>query len=125
MILDATDIPAAAAYSLLLVLVGAWVNHRLSLARENKKPVPISREESDILIAAAQSGRIIVMSTDAYGEWIRADETDFVKFEDPAVAAKHMEAFYALVGRGLVLPEGGAYKLSGTGFNAGRRLSGK
>src|ERR1022692_664872 len=122
MALKITDIPKTAVFELLIAFVILWLGHRLAVGREKKKRVLLSSEEKDILIAASKTGRILLMRVDLHGEWVRAGETDFIQTEEPAFAATYLEAFRRLMSRGLVIIEGGAFRLSGTGFAVGRGL---
>jgi len=122
MALGFTDLPTAGAFAMVVMLLGALLAHRLAIARDKKKPIPLSIEEMNVLIAAAKTGRILLMRVDIHREWVRAGESDFIQTEDPAFAARHLEAFRLLINRGLVISESGAFKLSGTGFEVARRL---
>ena len=117
-----TDLPTAGAFALVVTLLGTWLAHRLAVAGDKKKPIALSMEEKNVLIAAAKTGRILLMRVDIHGEWVRAGESDFIQTEDPAFAARHLEAFRLLINRGLVISESGAFRLSGTGFEVARRL---
>lgn len=75
-----------------------------------------------MLIAAAESGLILIMTVDLHGRWVRSGKKDFIDTGDPSVAARYVEALYVLVSRGLVLEEIDAFRLSGTGFDVARRL---
>ena len=125
MAFEITDIPTTAVFAVLLILLSVLLGHRLTIARDKKKTIPLSSEEKDVLIAAAKTGRILLMRIDIHGEWVRAGETDFIQTADPAFAAKYLEAFYRLINRGLVMAEDGAFRLSGTGFAVARGLSKK
>jgi class 3 adenylate cyclase len=94
-------------------------------------PVPIqgfsqdslSREETEILIAAAADGEISLLSSDETGAWVCAGKRDFVDHSDRAVAAIYAQALKSLCRRDLVTHAGGiAYDLTGTGFQLAREL---
>jgi hypothetical protein len=121
--LEFTSVPTTAGFAILLVLGGAWLNHRLAIVRGKKKEVPLSSEEKEVLIAAAKTGKMLLMRVDIHGEWLRAGGTDFFQREEPAFAAKYLEAFRRLSHRGFVVTESGAFRLSGTGFAVARGLT--
>ena len=94
-------------------------------------PVPIrgfsqdslSREETEILIAAAEGGEISLLSSGETGAWVCAGKRDFADQSDLAVAAMYVQALKSLCRRELVTHAGGiAYDLTGSGFQLAREL---
>ena len=89
----------------------------------NAKPA-LSREEVEILVAAADMGEIQIHSADQLGRWVRAWAIDFLLVSDPSVAVAYREALDALLRRQLVKHEGGnRYLLTSRGFKIARGIS--
>lgn len=82
----------------------------------------LTADEKQLLTAGKDNGLILIMKVDAFGDWVRADKTDFMKTDDRAYASRFLEALQKLVTRGLVAPEGRAYRLTGSGFAKARSL---
>src|SRR4030042_6900724 len=89
-----------------------------SKVMEQYKKTKLSGAEKELLIAAAKKGEFQLLSVDQIpGTWVRADGKDFLDTDDPAFAAKSLEAFKNLCERGYIVHEGGhLFMLSGTGF---------
>jgi len=83
-----------------------------------------SSEEKELLIEAAESGKFQLMAVAQFqGTWVRAGRKDFLDRNDPATAARYLEAFRRLCERGLIVHEGGKlFMLTGTGFQKAREL---
>ena len=84
----------------------------------------LSKEEKDLLTAAASKGQFRVWRVgQVRGEWISADRKHFNKQEDPAHDARYREAFKSLCERGYVTHlRGETFMLSGSGFDKARKL---
>jgi hypothetical protein len=99
---------------------------RRALEYVNALPSPpggFSDAEKEILRTCAQTGEIRIMTVDAFGDWVRAGTVDYMTAEDPARAAKYMDALRALEAKGLVRHEGGLLnRLTGKGFDIARSL---
>lgn len=82
-----------------------------------------SAEEIELLIAAADRGELLILSSDLTGKWVRVGALDFMNFEDPEVAARYLEAFDFLRAVGVIRYEAGdLYVLTGRGFKVAREL---
>lgn len=83
----------------------------------------LSGEEIDILIAAADSGEICVVSADQVGRWVRAGGNDYLDPLDPAYARAYVDALRSLCKRSLAeFDEGCLYTLTTAGFRVARSL---
>lgn len=85
----------------------------------------LSEEEKELLIAAFQRGEFFLLSVaQISGTWVRADGKDFLDQNDPAYAARFLEAFRSLCERGYIVHEGGKlFMLTGSGFDRARELA--
>lgn len=85
----------------------------------------LTDEEKQLLIAASQSGEFHLFSIQQVpGTWVRAGGKDFLDENDPAYAAKFLEAFRSLCERGYIVHEGGQlFMLTGSAFDRARKLS--
>jgi hypothetical protein len=91
---------------------------------EPDKQDEFSPEEKDLLVATARTGEFYLLSVQEIpGDWIRAGGKDFVKEDDPALAAKYLEAFHNLRQRGLVSYNDGSFMLTGSGFEQARKFA--
>ncbi len=83
----------------------------------------LSQEELELLDRAAEQGQIVKLSTQQTGEFVSAGSQPFLLDEDPAMAARYLEALDSLCRRDLARHEGGAlYRLTGTGFKIARAI---
>lgn len=83
----------------------------------------LTPEEKEVLYACGKNGELRILNVDGWGEWVRADTKDFFDGKDPAHAARYLEAFHRLVGRGLAKHEDGfLYRLTGSGFKIARSV---
>ena len=93
---------------------------------EGYKKKRLSEAERELLIAAAQQGTFRLLSVDQIsGTWVTAGDKGFLDTEtnDPAFAAKYLEAFRKLCERGYIVHEGGhLFMLTGSGFKKARDL---
>jgi hypothetical protein len=94
---------------------------------EGYKRKRLSKEERELMIAAAQKGTFHLLSVDQIpGTWVRAGDKDFLDAatSDHAIAAKYLEAFRNLCERGYIVHEGGhLFMLTGSGFEKARNLA--
>jgi len=89
----------------------------------SQRGAQLSKEETEILIAAQKEGRLILLRADAFGTWLRADKTDFADMKDPAVAARYLDGLISLMNRGFARKEKSDYfVLTGAGFDIARKL---
>jgi hypothetical protein len=88
------------------------------------EPPPLSDQERDILVAAAENGgQLHILESDQAGKVLHIGDWTFASESDPAEAADYLEALDALVEMGLVKHEGGIlFLLTGSGFKVGRKL---
>jgi hypothetical protein len=106
------------------------VAERAALLRIGKSAVLVgapaaylSAEEVDLLMVAADSGEIFLLSADQSGNWVRAGGKDYIDWGDPAHATSYVEALDSLCSRGLARHDGGIlYRLTTAGFRLGREL---
>ena len=63
--------------------------------------------EKEVLAACANHGEIRILTVDAYGDWVRADSTDFFYPDDRARTARYLDAFHGILRRGLATHQGG------------------
>lgn len=85
----------------------------------------LSPEALSLLRAASGTGEIAIHEDDQLGRRVRVEREEFVDAQDPAVAARHLDALEALVSLGLARHEkGSAYMLTGPGFERARALRG-
>lgn len=93
---------------------------------EAYKKKRLSETESVLLRAAAQQGQFLLMSVNEIpGPWVRVGNKDFCDTEtnDPAYAAKYVEAFKRLCSRGYIRHEAGClFMLTDSGFEKAREL---
>ena len=96
-----------------------------SKAIEAYRKRKLSEEESELLVAASQTGEFHLLSVaQLAGTWVRAGGKDFLDQIDPARAAKFLEAFRSLCERGYIVHEGGVlFMLTGSGFDRARDLA--
>ena len=86
----------------------------------------LSKEEKDLLLAAAKRGDFCLLSVEEIpGSWIRANGRNFLNENDPAFAAEYLEAFQSLCERGYITHESGEFMLTGSGFERARKLTDK
>ncbi len=94
-------------------------------AVEAYKKKRLSETESELLRATAQEGQFLLMSVNEIpGPWVRVGNKEFIDSEtnDPAYAAKYVEAFERLCGRGYIRHEAGClFMLTGSGFEKARQ----
>jgi len=85
----------------------------------------LSETESELLRAAAQEGQFLLISVNEIpGPWVRVGNKNFIDSEtnDPAYAAKYVEAFKCLCGRSYIRHEAGClFMLTDSGFEKARR----
>lgn len=95
---------------------------RVYAAYRKKK---LSAEEKELMIAASKGGQFYLISVAQLpGIWVRAEGKDFSDQNDPAYAAKFLEAFRSLCERGYIAHEGGElFMLTGSGFDKARELA--
>lgn len=80
-----------------------------------------SGEEIELLVLASDKGEMLMFSADQIGSWIRVDSKDFLDKNDPALAARYLEAMETLQQKGFVQHAGGIrYQLTWSGFKIGR-----
>ena len=85
---------------------------KLIQLHKNKK---LSKEEKDLLLTAAKLGEFPLLSVEEIpGSWIRAAGRIFLNENDPAYAAKYIEAFQGLCERGYITHDGGTFMLTGS-----------
>ena len=65
-------------------------------------------EEKELLIAAAKSGELYIISIDQIGKIVRVGDEYFKDDSDPAYAAKYFEAFESLLKCGNIVHESGS-----------------
>jgi hypothetical protein len=83
----------------------------------------LTDQEKEILLACAENGEIRKCHVSNYGDWIRSGTKDFFDKADPAIAARYLEALTRLLARGYAAHQKDTlYKLTGSGFDAARRL---
>lgn len=85
----------------------------------------LSEEEKKLLIAVSKRGQFCLISVAQLpGTWVRADDKNFSDQNDPAYAAKFIEAFRSLCERGYIIHKGGeSFMLTGSGFDKARALA--
>ena len=84
----------------------------------------LSQEELELLECAAEQGQIVILSTQQTGEFVSAGSEHFLLDEDPAMAARYLEALDSLCRRGLARHEVEVlYRLTGTGFKIARAIT--
>ena len=83
----------------------------------------LSRQEEELLAAAAKDGQFRVIRFPGLGIAVHAGGHTF-EDADPAVAARYFESFRRLCERGLILHDSEElFLLTGTGFDLGRKLN--
>ena len=98
---------------------------RLGKARRSLGPTvqPLREEEEEILVAAADRGEVVVLSSEQTGKWVAAGSFDFLNEADPEANARYLEAFESLLGRHFLRhDEGNLYVLTPNGFEIAREL---
>lgn len=83
----------------------------------------LSKEQKELLIAAAKRGEFQLLYTEETSTWVRVGGKNFHDDDDPAVAATFLEAFRELCRYGYIVKESGTYTLTGSGFKIARRLA--
>jgi len=87
----------------------------------------LSEEEKELMIAAAPQGQFLYMTVNEIpGPWVRVGNRDFCDTEtnDPAYAAKYIEALEGLIKHGYIRHEvGHLFMLTVTGFKKARELT--
>ena len=83
----------------------------------------LSGEEIDLLIAAADSGKIVIIAADQVGKWVGAGENDYLDSLDPAYARAYVDALQSLCAKRLAEHDmGNLYTLTTGGFKVARNL---
>jgi hypothetical protein len=83
----------------------------------------LERRRAPLLGAAAQSGELFVTGTDQDDKWVKAGVRDFRDENDPAFAARHLDALEWLVNGGFARHDTGSrFTLTGKGFETARAL---
>ena len=111
-------------------LASCQAAHAGGKAVEAYKKRRLSETESELLRFAAQHGEFLLMSLNEIpGPWIRVEKVeqkDFLDTNDPAYAAKYVEAFMSLCNRVYIRPvDGCLFMLTGSGFEKARELARK
>ena len=78
------------------------------------------------MITASKKGEFHILSVDEVPNWVRIERRDFcdVNMQDPAIAAKYLDAFKNLCERGYIYPDGGIlFRLTSAGFEKARKLA--
>ena len=99
-------------------------------AREGGKAVEeykrgrLSEAENELLKASAHHGKFLLMSLNEIpGPWVRVENKDFLDTNDPAYAAKYVEAFKRLCRRDYIYHvDGCLFMLTRSGFEKAREL---
>ena len=101
--------------------------HAGGKAVEAYKKKRLSETESELLRFAAQHGKFLLMSLNEIpGPWIRVEDKDFLDTNDPAYAAKYVEAFMSLCNRVYIRHvDGCLFMLTDSGFEKARELARK
>jgi len=96
-----------------------------SKAIERYRKKKLNEEEKALLRAASERGEFYLESAEQVpGTWVRAGNKYFQSSNDPACAAKYLEAFRSLCERGYIVHERGAlFMLTGSGFKKARELT--
>jgi len=87
----------------------------------------LNEREREILISASKDGIIHLGQNDFDGRFVATNSREFTDPEDAAVNAHYLDAFISLCNRGLVLDQNGesVFRLTGQGFDLGRKLAEK
>ena len=95
---------------------------------EEYKKKKLSEAEKELLIAAAKDGEFQVMHVNEAPDWIRVGRKNFLddKADDPAIAAKYVDAFTNLCKRGYIKHDNGIlFRLTYAGFEKACQLARK
>lgn len=93
------------------------------LVAQTKATEPLSTEAQELLRAAAKDGKLFVDETDQTGKSIRVERRIFFDTEDPAVAARSLDALALLCKLGLARhSDDDLFTLTGEGFEKARSL---
>jgi hypothetical protein len=93
-------------------------------ALEEYKKRKLSNAEKELLIAAEEDGKFHIMRVGELPPWIRAGGEEFMDVDDPAIAAKYVDAFESLCKRGYIRRERGElFRLTHQGFEKARKLA--
>jgi hypothetical protein len=121
---DATRFPAS--------LLRRWKHEaeRIAFSRIGKNAGPLGSsdpsftpEEVDLLVAGADRGELIVLSSEQTGKWVAVGANDYLDEADPAFARSYIDALRALCRRGLAEhDEGNLFLLTAQGFRVARAL---
>jgi hypothetical protein len=104
----------------------AYLRVGRSAATTDGSNTDLSGEEVDILVAVAQSGEIILLSSEQTGKWVRANGNDYYEDGDPAYARSYVDALKSLCRRRLAEhDEGNLFMLTTAGFKLARLLKEK
>ncbi len=97
-----------------------------SKAIEQYKKKKLSEAQKELMITASKKGEFHILSVDEVPNWVRIERRDFcdVNMQDPAIAAKYLDAFKNLCERGYIYPDGGIlFRLTSAGFEKARKLA--
>lgn len=84
----------------------------------------LSEEEIELLMLSAEKGELLVISADQVGSWVQVDSKNFMDKNDPALAARYLEAMETLRRKGFVQHVGGIrHQLTGSGFKIAREYA--
>ena len=84
----------------------------------------LSVVEKGLLVDAARDGEFHKLSVNELPDWVRAGTRDFCSIDDPAFAAKYLDAFRSLCERGYITHDVGTlYRLTHVGFKKARQLA--
>jgi hypothetical protein len=98
--------------------------HAGGKAVEEYKKRRLSETESELLRASAHHGQFLLMSLNEIpGPWVRVGNEEFLDTNDPAYAAKYVEAFKRLCRRDYIYHvDGCLFMLTYSGFEKARKL---
>lgn len=108
----------------LFAVIGGIVACVAWLARAMRNR--LTPEEEELLVACAANGLIRILELPRLGTFVGAGSVEFYDQNDPAFAARYVEALLRLQARGYATRSSvHAFDLTGSGFDAARALARK
>ncbi|HEY2414704.1 MAG TPA: hypothetical protein VGI40_20835 [Pirellulaceae bacterium] len=87
----------------------------------------LNERERELLVSASRDGIFHLGQNDFDGRFVATNSHEFTDPNDAAVTAHYLDAFISLCERGLILDQNGddLFRLTGQGFDIGRKLAAK